>query len=176
VCQTTAAAGGNCDPRTASIHCATGEVCRSTSITTGTCAAPGAETEPNVAPATTLAAVSTPTAIQAGLSHFDVDCYRLDVPAGRGIYAAATAPSGVCGALDLILYVYTLDANGVARMIGTDNNSGTFGCPRIDNHDAGFAWARNTGTAAETMYVCVNNNATDRGPVGGYVLSLDVRN
>jgi hypothetical protein len=61
------------------------------------------------------------------------------------------------------------------RLIGDDLNSGTLRCPRIDAHDAGFAWARNTTAAAEILYVCVHNSATTRDPIAAYVVSLDVR-
>lgn len=179
VCQSAGTAGGTCNPRNASIHCPAGQVCRSSSILAGNCAAPTMETEPNDAPNASLTAITTPTAINGSLASFDIDCYALNVPAGQGIYASVTAPSGVCEVIqditELQVSVYRLEGT-TPRLMGQDTNSGALRCPRIDGHDNEFAWARNTGTAAQTMYVCVHNPAVERGPVSAYAISLDVRN
>ncbi|MEI8255754.1 MAG: hypothetical protein WCJ30_08790, partial [Deltaproteobacteria bacterium] len=179
VCQSAGTAGGACVPRNASVRCPTGQMCRSSSILVGTCAAATNEgTTANDVPATTLAATTTPAAISGSLASFDIDCFALNVPAGSGIYAAATAPSGVCGGsaaqAELQISVYKLTGTSL-RLLGEDTGSGTFRCPRVDAHDAEFAWARNTGAAATTMYVCVHNNGTSREPISAYALSLDVR-
>jgi hypothetical protein len=167
-----------CNPRSASVACPSGQVCRSTSILAGSCAAPTNEMEPNDVPSASLTAVTVPAAISAGLSSFDIDCYALNVPANQGLYAAVTAPSGVCSTItdvtELRVDVYRIES-GRPRLIGNDTNSGPLRCPRVDAHDTEFAWARNTTAAAQNYYVCVQNPATGSGPVSSYVISLDVR-
>ncbi len=177
VCQSAGTAGGACMPRNASVRCPTGQVCRSSSILAGTCAAPQAEgTAQNDVPVATLPVTTTPVAIAGSLASFDIDCFQISVPAGQGVYAAATAPSGACGGSEaqaqLQISVYKLMGTSL-RLLGEDTGSGTFRCPRIDAHDAEFAWARNTTAAAMPLFVCVHNNGTSREPISAYVLSLE---
>lgn len=184
ICQTTATAGGACDPRYGSIRCPTGQVCRSTSLhLAGTCAAPTAEpnADSNDRPwslGTAPAAITTPAAIQGSLAYLDADCYRVTVAPQGKLYAAVTSASGVCPAFfDLHLDVYRYDSTlQRVRLLGTDSGSGLSSCPRIEGGDASlnFPWAVNTGSAAVDWYVCLQNAATDRGPLNDYVLSLAV--
>jgi hypothetical protein len=160
---------GTCDPRLAINRCAMGQVCRATSLDTGACVAPTMESEPNDTIATSLAAVTAPAAISGALSFADVDCFAVAVPAGGRIFAKANNPSGLCSA-ELALDLYRLEGSDV-RLLGTDTNSGSFGCPRIDGADMNMGYAR--GLAAGTYYVCLRNDADNRAPVSGYTLSLN---
>jgi len=181
ICQTTASAGGACDPRYGSIRCPAGQVCRSTSLhLAGTCAAPVAEpnADANDRPwtlGTPPAAVTLPTAIKGSLALLDSDCYRVSVPVNGKLYAAVTSSHGVCADFDVRIDVYRYDTTlQRVRLLGTDSGSGLSGCPRIEGGDANgnFPWAVNGPTAAADWYVCVQSAADDRAPLADYVLSL----
>ncbi|MDP3279060.1 MAG: hypothetical protein Q8Q09_27965 [Deltaproteobacteria bacterium] len=169
ICQR--AATGACDALLATNRCPMGQVCRATSLSMGMCTAPTMEREPNDLVASTLMPVTAPAAIAGSLSLADVDCYALTVPAMGRVFARATAPSGLCPA-DLALDLYRLEGTDV-RLMGTDTDSGSYGCPRIDGADttSNFSWA--SGLAAGTYYVCLRNNADTRAPVSAYALSLN---
>lgn len=169
ICQ--GAAMGACDARFATTRCAMGQVCRATALNTGTCAAPTMETEPNDVLSPMIMPAGAPAAVQGSLTFADVDCYGLTVPAMGKVFARVTSPSGLCPA-DLALDLYRLEGQDV-RLLGTDADSGSYGCPRIEGADPSnnFAWA--SGLAAGTYYVCVRNNADTRAPVSAYALSMN---
>ena len=109
--------------------------------------------------------VTSPVAIRGALARYDVDCVAVDVPAGGALFALATAPNGACTD-NLALDAY--DPRGNA--LGSDADSGPFGCPRIDGRDpALFTWAR--GLPAGRYTVCVRENS-DRRAVPAYLLAL----
>lgn len=168
VCQRPATAA--CDARLATNRCPMGQVCRATSLDTGTCAAPTMESGDNDAASMALAPTATPAAIAGSLTFADVDCFALTVPAMGKVFARVNNPSGLCSA-ELALDLYRLDGT-TTRLLGSDLNSGAFGCPRIDGNDANFGFA--AGLAAGTYYVCVRNDADNRAPVSQYALSLNV--
>jgi hypothetical protein len=171
-----AAAGGACKPRLVSASCGTGMACLATSIDTGMCAAPTAETEPNDIIPMATAVATTPALVGGSLAFADVDCYSVTVQPGHSLFAYASLHSGRCPGVmaELALDVYTNDPTRGVTLLGGDVNSSQVGCPRIDGNDPfmNFSWARNTGAANATYYVCVRDNFTTPNPIPNYVLSL----
>ena len=169
ICQT--AAMGACEARYGSNRCPMGQVCRATTLDTGMCAAPTIETEPNDVLNPMFMPAMIPAAVQGSLTFADVDCYALAVPAMGKVFARVTSPNGLCPA-DLALDLYRLEGADV-RLLGTDTDSGSYGCPRIEGADLSnnFSWA--SGLTAGTYYVCVRNNSDTRAPVSAYALSMN---
>jgi hypothetical protein len=169
ICQ--AAAMGACDAQYSTNRCPMGQVCRATALNAGMCAAPTMETEPNDVLNPMIMPAMTPAAVQGSLTFADVDCYALTVPAMGRVFARANSPNGLCPG-DLALDLYRLEGNNV-RLLGTDLDSGTYNCPRIEGGDASmnFTWA--SGLSAGTYYVCVRNNNANRAPISAYALSLN---
>lgn len=169
ICQR--AATTSCDARLATNRCATGQVCRASTLDTGACATPTMEMGENDAVAASLTPVTAPAAILGSLSFADVDCYAIAVPAMGKVFAKVNNPSGLCSP-DLALDLYRLDGT-TPRLLGTDISSGAYGCPRIDGAEAGGNFSYAANLAAGNYYVCVRNNADDRAPVSQYALSLN---
>lgn len=182
VCQTTAAAGGACDPIAATIRCPTGQVCAATSYTTGLCAAPtGMETEPNDSPAAVMAhPVTATTTLNSALPRGDVDCVAVTVPANGSVVALVGDGNGRCPAPfpgGISLDLYGTDGTTIR---GISQQSAFGSCAMIDGTRADvFPYAH--GLAAGTYYVCARgyvNNTTGvgTGPVDAYVLSVAIAN
>ncbi len=169
-CVRDAMPGGACDARFATVRCPGGQFCVGADIDSGVCRAVVVETEPNDAPSPTSTSVAVPGGARGVINRFDVDCYAVDVPSGARVYAQATATDGRCSA-NLALDLYRVGAEPV--ILGTDTDSGAFGCPRIDGADATwFAWAR--GLDAGRYALCVRE-ASSRFAAGAYLLAIDVR-
>lgn len=175
-CSTSAGAGicqaasvdGACEPRFASLRCPAGQVCRAIGLEIGTCAVPLDETEPNDAPSALASPLALPLALRGALVRYDVDCVLVEVPEGASLFASAVAPDGRCDA-NLALDVYR--AEGTIPL-GTDADSGPYGCPLVDGSDPDFPWAQ--ALPAGRYAVCIRE-AGDRRAVPAYVLSLALR-
>lgn len=172
ICQ--AMTTGMCDARSSSHRCPAGQVCLASSLDQGTCATSTMETEPNDVPSMTMAITMVPAAVRGSLVQFDVDCFAVEVPAGGSLFARVATANGLCPG-DLALDLYAIEGAEL-RLLGSDTDSGVFGCPRIDGADpfGNFPWARNTGTTPVRRFVCVRNNAQGRPAVPNYVVSLAV--
>lgn len=179
LCQ--AMATTSCDPRFGTNRCATGQFCHSATLDgPGMCVMPTTETEPNNLLSAAQSLSGTSATVRGSLSRFDLDCFRVSVPAGHRIFARANTPAGFCpAAADTDLRLDLYDAAG--HLLGGDTNSGAFGCPAIDGNNATiFPWARNTGTMAADYTLCVRNSATGQTggltgtPIDAYVLDLSV--
>lgn len=176
VCQTTAAAGGACNPLGGTVRCATGQVCGAVTSSTGTCAAPtGAETEPNDSPAAVMASPVTTLTTRTGTLPFgDVDCVAVTVPANGSVTAQVSDGNGRCpapfpGGISLDMY----GTDGVTWR-GSSSNSALGRCAMIDGTRAGvFSYANNL--PAGTYYVCARafrDATTPTVAIGDYVLSV----
>lgn len=168
ICQSNAM--GACDPRYATNRCAMGQVCRASALDVGSCAATIVETEPNDLVSPMLAPTATPNVVLGALTFADVDCYALSVGAMGRVFAQASTANGLCPA-NLALDLYRMDGSAL-RLLGSDFNSGPYGCPRIEGADiaGNFAWAATL--SAGTYYVCLRNSSAGREPVSSYALSL----
>jgi hypothetical protein len=151
-----------CDPRFASIRCTGGTTCRATSLDIGTCETPTRETEPN--DTMVAAPAQTPLVVTGSLTRFDVDCVAVAVAQSGAVFAQAVSANGACNN-NFVLDLY--DARGV--WIGSDSDSGPFGCPRIDS--GANPWA--ASLAAGNYLVCLREG--NGFITGGYALSINAR-
>jgi hypothetical protein len=161
-CIRTAAIGDACDPRFNTVRCAGGAVCAATSFEEGACATPSIESEPN--DGLTVTAHGTPFVVRGAIHRFDIDCFGVEVPAGRGLFAQAVNPNGQC-THNLALDLYGPDG----AWLGSDADAGPSSCPRIDG--LVYPWAR--ALAQGLHRVCireVNNNL-----VNAYALSIHIQ-
>jgi hypothetical protein len=174
ICQ--AAATTDCDPRFNTRTCPMNQTCRASSFEAGACAAASAmEAEPNNGFNTPQSVTGASGTVRGALTRYDTDCFALEVPANGRVFARVAAPTGFCYTgtnpqLALDLY----DANG--RWLGSNSNSGAFGCPLIDGADSAtsgiFPWAANL--AAGRYALCVRNPDATRAPIADYALDWSV--
>jgi hypothetical protein len=96
------------------------------------------------------------------------------VPATGRVFARVSAPTGFCYTGTAVLAVDLYNAAG--RWLGSNTNSGPFGCPMIDGADSAgsrvFPWA--AGLAAGRHTLCVRNPDAARAAVPDYVLDWSV--
>lgn len=173
ICQEPSTA--TCDPRYNTRACPMNQTCRATSFEAGGCAAPSAmETEPNQGTDSAQAMTGAAGTVRGALGRFDTDCFTVDVPANGRVFARVAAPTGFCytGTAVLALDLYNPDG----RWLGSNTNSGPFGCPMIDGPDSAgsrvFPWA--AGLAAGRHTLCVRNPDAARAAVPDYVLDWSV--
>lgn len=160
-CVRAASGGQPCDPRFASTRCAAGTLCRATNIDNGSCESPTAESEPNDQ-TMGLTARATPVVMSGALSRFDIDCNAITVAQGGAIFAQAVNGNGACNS-NFVLDLYREDGT----WLGSDADSGPFGCPRIDGTANAFA----TSLSAGNYVVCLREG--NGNIIGSYALSLN---
>jgi hypothetical protein len=142
VCQSTAAAGGMCDPLNGRTRCPMGSVCQPTAYNAGTCSAMVAmETEPNNSVMQAGMPTTTARNIRGSLPLGDVDCVNVTVAMNGGILASVSDGNGRCpnpfGA-SIILDVYSPDG----QLRGIAQNSGPGSCGTVDgNRRTLYPWA-----------------------------------
>ena len=168
ICQTPTTTA--CDPRWGTNRCGGTTWCQQTSgPNNGTCVTPTMEAEINDA-VTMPQMITAPASLRGALGRFDLDCFRLAVPAGQGVFARVNNPDGFCAG-DPMVRQLALDLyDSTGRLLGGDTGGGAFGCPRIDGARTHQAWAR--AATAGNYTVCVRNAATGRAAIDGYVVDI----